>query len=194
MKNRYSRNVTFMFRRKSPARRLCCCQHLNAGSHIDNLCIYLFCHFEVWLPARFLAFHQQSNPNTPVFLWRRWDSNSRPPACKADVLTNWTTTPLDTRVGFEPTNNSFVDCSLNRLGNGWILLRMVKDSNFRYAFTYDTLAMCCLKPLGQPSKICCGSGTCLPPLGYEPNMRLSHCYRDIEKPTTFHKFSACVLT
>lgn len=132
MKNRYSRNVTFMFRRKSPARRLCCCQHLNAGSHIDNLCIYLFCHFEVWLPARFLAFHQQSNPNTPVFLWRRWGSNSRPFACKANVLTNWTTTPLDTRVGFEPTNNSFADCSLNRLGNGWMLLRKVKDSNLRY--------------------------------------------------------------
>ena len=27
---------------------------------------------------------------------------------------------------------------------------------------------------------CCGGGTCLPPLGYEPNMRLSHCRRDVK--------------
>ena len=54
------------------------------------------------------------------------------PCLQSRCSANWTTTPFDTRVGFEPTNNSFADCSLNRLGNGWMLLRKVKDSNLRY--------------------------------------------------------------
>ena len=68
-----------------------------------------------------------SNVTTPTpnsfILWSWRYSKPRPPACKAGILTNWTTTPFDTCVGFEPTNNSFADCSLNRLGNGWMLLR-----------------------------------------------------------------------
>ena len=64
-KTRKTWAVTFMFLRKSPARCLCCCQHLSTGSHIDNLSVYLFCHFKAWLLARFLAFHQQSKPEYP---------------------------------------------------------------------------------------------------------------------------------
>ena len=52
----------------------------------------------------FLLSISNQNQNTPVFLWRRWDSNSRPPACKADVL------PTE----LQPH------------------LRKVKDSNLRY--------------------------------------------------------------
>lgn len=31
---------------------------------------------------------------------------------------------------------------------------------------------------------CCGSGNRNPLFGYEPNVRPSHCFRVVEKPTT----------
>lgn len=37
-----------------------------------------------------------------AYWWRVWDSNPRPPACKAGALANWANPPMVKKTGFEP--------------------------------------------------------------------------------------------